>query len=112
MTDRINYAKVLELMDEHGRTMESLKVLTDDPFHADAPGPLARGEWFMEICRKLKIGVQGDAELAGGDTGRSVCKVVGVRVERSQMRTLLRKQIGGSLLRFAMDAHVGDGVEP
>ena len=60
----------------------------------------------------ILIGVQGDAELAGGDTGRSVCEVVGVRVERSQMRTLLRKQIDGSLLRFAVDAHVGDGVEP
>ena len=60
----------------------------------------------------ILIGVQGDAELAGGDTGRSVCEVVGVRVERSQMRPLLRKQIDGSLLRFAMDAHVGDGVEP
>ena len=60
----------------------------------------------------ILVGIQGDAELAGGDTGRSVCKVVGVRVERSQMRTLLRKQIDGSLLRFAMDAHIGDGVEP
>src|SRR5580704_783152 len=60
----------------------------------------------------ILIGVQGDSELAGGDTGRSVCKVVGVRVERSQMRTLLRKQIDGSLLRFAVDAHVGDGIEP
>ncbi|HJY91561.1 MAG TPA: hypothetical protein VJ255_14845, partial [Candidatus Acidoferrum sp.] len=57
-------------------------------------------------------GVDGDAELAGGDTGRSMCKVVRVRVERSQMRTLLRKQINGSLLRFAVDAHVGDGIEP
>ena len=35
-----------------------------------------------------------------------------MRVERSEMRTLLRKQIDGSLLRFAVDAHVGDGVEP
>ena len=39
-------------------------------------------------------------------------EVVGVRVERSEMRTLLRKQIDGSLLRFAVDAYVGDGVEP
>jgi len=35
-----------------------------------------------------------------------------VRVERSQMWTFLHQQINGSLLRFAMDAHVGDGVEP
>ena len=28
------------------------------------------------------------------------------------MRTLLREQIDGSLLRFAVDAHIGDGVEP
>jgi hypothetical protein len=60
----------------------------------------------------ILIGVQGDAELTGGDTGRSVREVVGARVERSQMRTLLGKQIDGSLLRFAVDAHVGDGVEP
>ena len=60
----------------------------------------------------ILIGVQGDAELAGGNTGRSVRDVVGVRVERSQMRTLLGQQIDGSLLRFAVDAQVGDGVEP
>ena len=54
----------------------------------------------------ILVGIQGDAELAGRDTGRSVCKVVGVRVGRSQMRTALAgKQIDGSLLRFAMDAH-------
>ncbi len=28
------------------------------------------------------------------------------------MRTLLRQQIDGPLLRFAVDAHIGDGVEP
>jgi hypothetical protein len=28
------------------------------------------------------------------------------------MRTFLHQQIDGSLLRFAMDAHVGDGIEP
>ena len=28
------------------------------------------------------------------------------------MRTLLREQIDGSLLRLSVDAHVGDGVEP
>ena len=35
-----------------------------------------------------------------------------MRVEGSQMRTLLREQIDGSLLRLSVDAHVGDGVEP
>src|SRR5271169_295401 len=47
----------------------------------------------------ILIGVQGDAELAGGDTGRSECDVVGVRVEWSQTRTLSRQQIDGALLR-------------
>ena len=35
-----------------------------------------------------------------------------MRVEGSQMRTLLREQIDGSLLRLSVDAHVGDVVEP
>ena len=39
-------------------------------------------------------------------------EVVGVRIERSQMRALLREEIDGPLLRFAMNAQVGDGVEP
>src|SRR5215471_4907940 len=60
----------------------------------------------------ILIGIQGDAELAGGDAGRGVGDVVGVRIERSEMRTLPREQINGPLLRFAMDAQVGDGIEP
>jgi hypothetical protein len=35
-----------------------------------------------------------------------------VLVERQQMRTLLGKQIDGALLHLAVDAHVGDGIEP
>src|SRR5262245_38859192 len=35
-----------------------------------------------------------------------------MRIERPQMWTLLRKQIDGPLMGLAVDAHVGDGVEP
>jgi len=68
----------------------------------------------VSVCGgdRILIGVQGDTELAGGDTGRRVCDVVGVRIARSQTWTLLRQQIDGSLLRFAVDAHIGDGIEP
>ena len=72
------------------------------------------GDWTRLILHQLPlprvsicggdgilIGVEGDAELAGGDASRSVCEVVRVRVERSQMRTFLHQQIDGSLLRFA-----------
>ena len=59
----------------------------------------------------ILIGVQGDAELAGSHAGRRAREVVGMRVEGSQMRTLLGEQIDGSLLRLSVDAHVGDGVE-
>ena len=38
--------------------------------------------------------------------------VVGMRIERLQMRALLHQQIGGPPLRLAMDAHIGDGIEP
>jgi hypothetical protein len=37
---------------------------------------------------------------------------LGVRIERAQMLSLLREQIDRPLKRFAMDARVGDGVEP
>ena len=39
-------------------------------------------------------------------------KRIGVRIERSQTRTLLRQQIDGSLLRLAVNAYIGDSVEP
>src|ERR1700689_5958059 len=74
-------------------------------FEHDAAVGVARWNGIM-------IGVQGDAQLAGGDTGRSAGDVVGVRIERPQMLPLLREQIDGPLLRFAVDAHIGDGVEP
>jgi hypothetical protein len=43
----------------------------------------------VSVCGRdgILIGIRGDAELAGGDTGRGVCEVVGVRVERPQMST-------------------------
>ena len=43
---------------------------------------------------------------------RGVRDVVGMRIERLQMRALLRQQIDGPPLRLAVDAHIGDGVEP
>src|ERR1700756_1303738 len=60
----------------------------------------------------IMIGVQGDAELARGNTGEGGGDVIEVRVERPEMRSLLDQQIDGALLRLAVDAYVGDGVEP
>ena len=54
----------------------------------------AAAQVWLDTIAKVRI----HGETAGGDTGRSERAVVEVRVERSQMRTLLRQQIDGSLL--------------
>src|SRR5262249_30597148 len=53
-----------------------------------------------------------NAELARGARCCSVRDIVTVLGERLQMGLFLRKQIDGTLMRLAVDAHVGDGVEP
>src|SRR5262249_56864798 len=58
------------------------------------------------------IGSGGDAELAGGACVCRARDIVAVLVERLQMRTLLRKQIDGTLMCLAVNADVGDSVEP
>ena len=60
----------------------------------------------------IMIGVHCDAELARSNTGEGACDVIGVWVKRPEMRSFLQQQIDGSLLCLAVDAHVGDGIEP
>src|SRR5215831_13352154 len=60
----------------------------------------------------IMIGVHCDAELARSNTGEGACDVIGMWVERPEMRSFLQQQIDGSLLCLAVDAHVGDGIEP
>jgi hypothetical protein len=59
---------------------------------ADAVEPSFDGDAAVRVARRdgIVIGVQGDAELAGGDADRGAGDVVGIWVERPQMLALLR----------------------
>jgi hypothetical protein len=60
----------------------------------------------------ISVGVERDPELTGCDRSRGSRDIVGMWIERPQLRTLLLQHVGGSLMRLAVDAHIGDGVEP
>jgi hypothetical protein len=59
VNERINYARLLEMADEYDRPLLTLKVLTVDPFGADAEGLFAKGQWFADLYTNLdcKIGI-------------------------------------------------------
>src|SRR5262245_38712414 len=60
----------------------------------------------------IGVGVERDAELAGSDRGRGARDIIGMWIEPRQMRTLFLQHVEGSLMRLAVDARIGDGVEP
>jgi hypothetical protein len=56
------------------------------------------------------IGVNRDAELAGGSHDCGARNIIMVGVERSE--AIFLKQIDGTAMSLFVDAHVGDGIEP
>ena len=60
----------------------------------------------------IAIGVEGDAEAIRGAHGVHGAEVVEEFGERSQLVAFESEQVEGTLVGLAVDAHVGDGVEP
>ena len=61
---------------------------------------------------RIAVGVQRHAELAGGAHRGDCCAVVGHGIERLEMGLLFGKQVQRAAMRLAVQAHIGDGVEP
>jgi hypothetical protein len=61
---------------------------------------------------RVAVGIQADAELARGTQGEDARHIVGRGVQRMELGALFLEEIDGSSVCLAVDAHVGDGVEP
>jgi hypothetical protein len=74
---------------------------------ADAVGARIQSPVRVGVGDGVGIGIEGVTEI-GSSRARHRSRSVG----RLQMRMLLRKVINGSLMRLAVEARVGEGVEP
>lgn len=84
-------------------------IVNAEPIRIDLDGDAPAG-----VARRprVAVGIEDDAELAGGAQGQNPGQIVGVHVRRLQMRALLGEQVRRSSMRLAVDAHVGDFGEP